>query len=228
MNKLVSRSIIIFIFIIIICIGALPNYLGNNNWSWKKVPSITAINQIKKLRKTGLIIPGWEIDRQNEVKIGGHKWSAQLMNKPGQKPIILFLLPQNHHTDKPEVEWVDIKGFSGWKTDSFRKLNLAIEKENIKIKARFFRAWNPKQTFAVLQWYAFPQGGHYAPSKWFWSDQIAQLHRHRIPWVAVCLQIPIKPLGNISTAQPLAESLSKTIQTALKQTFSTTEEKVNQ
>ena len=86
-----------------------------------------------------------------------------------------------------------------------------------KVEARFFRAWTQRRTVAVLQWYAWSGGGNPAPSRWFFADQLAQLRRNRVPWVAVCLQIPIEPLGDIEASRPLAESLGKVVQTALMQ-----------
>jgi cyanoexosortase B-associated protein len=87
----------------------------------------------------------------------------------------------------------------------------------VSVKARFFRAWN-QQTFAVVQWYAFNNGGHFSPANWFWQDQLAQLSDRRVPWVAVCLKIPIEPLGELKDAQSVAESLAKTVQTQLNNT----------
>ena len=67
----------------------------------------------------------------------------------------------------------------------------------------------------MVQWYAFPSGGGYSNFSWFWRDQIAQLHQSRVPWIAVCLKIPIEPLANLDEVQPLAESLARQIQANL-------------
>jgi cyanoexosortase B-associated protein len=129
-----------------------------------------------------------------------------------------MLLPQSYYLNKPQVEWMDLNGLEAWKTDSYDKLKVTIEneKQTETVTTRFFRGWNRQQTFAVVQWYAFPQGGHYSATRWFWQDQLAQLHRSRVPWIAVSLKIPIEPLGEIVTAKPLAESLVKTIQMRLQ------------
>jgi cyanoexosortase B-associated protein len=72
----------------------------------------------------------------------------------------------------------------------------------------------------VLQWYAWSKGGHPAPSHWFWADQWTQLRdRQRLSWVAVSLQMPIKPLGEIASAQSELEALGKLVQSTLTSTF---------
>ncbi|NJK39325.1 MAG: cyanoexosortase B system-associated protein [Oscillatoriales cyanobacterium SM2_3_0] len=79
----------------------------------------------------------------------------------------------------------------------------------------FYQKQRLKQTYAVLEWYAWPSGGSPAPSHWFIADRKAQLSGNRAPWVAVGVLIPIKPLGNIEEAQSLAQSLGEEVQTAL-------------
>ena len=72
-----------------------------------------------------------------------------------------------------------------------------------------------RQTYAVMQWYAWPEGGSPSPSRWFVADRIAQLSNLRAPWVAVNLLIPIEPLGNIDEVQATAQSLGEEVQAAL-------------
>jgi cyanoexosortase B-associated protein len=214
-----AQIIIIIILVILLIIGAFPGYLRGGNWTWSDLPQVENINQVKSVLKTGLELPGWQIIKQQEVRIGGHKWSAQMMKQENSKPVMLLLLPQSYYLNKPEVEWMDINGIERWKTDSNRQLNFTITKNSrsVSVKARFFRAWN-QQTFAVVQWYAFNNGGHFSPANWFWQDQLAQLSDRRVPWVAVCLKIPIEPLGELKDAQSVAESLAKTVQTQLNNT----------
>ncbi|MGK7877659.1 MAG: cyanoexosortase B system-associated protein [Xenococcaceae cyanobacterium] len=211
----ISRLALVLLLILLIGIGGVPGY-WTGNLPWSDLPRVTNINQIRSLRQTGLTLPGWKTLDQKEVKIGGHKWSKQKIQKDAQKPVTLLLLPQNYYRDQPQVEWMDINGSQQWKTDSYSKLDFTFEEEtaSVEVKARFFRAWK-QQTFAVVQWYAWPGGGHYAPAQWFWSDQLAQLRRRRVPWVAVCLKIPIEPLGDLEAAWPLAKSLAKTVQATL-------------
>jgi len=198
---------------LLIIVGAVPGYI-KGNWSWSEVTPVTNIKQIRSLRQTGLNLATWETVAQKEVWIGSHQWSAQIIKKKGEKPVMLLLQTQDDDREQPQVEWMDINGVERWKTDSYRQLKFKV-KEKAEVKARFFRAWNERQTFAVVQWYASPQGGSADPADWFWGDQLAQLQKTRLPWSAVSLQIPIEPLGELSAVEGKAEALAKEVQTAL-------------
>ena len=114
----------------------------------------------------------------------------------------------------------------------------------IDIKTRFFRSLTPatnnlltwlwsscpsdqlcdiyqpqrrRQTYAVMQWYGWPDGGSPSPGRWFFADRWAQLSGQRAPWAAVMLLIPIEPLGNIESVETTAISLAEDVQTALMQ-----------
>ncbi|MEL6813557.1 MAG: cyanoexosortase B system-associated protein [Cyanobacteria bacterium J06598_3] len=151
--------------------------------------------------------------------------------------LVLLLRPQVYGADQPTVEWLDVKGSQGWETDSYQKIafDLTLQNEGdsrskstenidqngrtVRINTDFFRAWSKEQTYAVLQWYAWPTGGSPSPAKWFWADQKVQWRRHqRMPWVAVSLWLPIEPLGDISPYQDLAKSLGKSVHQTLAQT----------
>jgi cyanoexosortase B-associated protein len=225
---IISRIAVLCFLLALVGMGAVPGYLSGK-WHWASPPPLTNIKQLKQLPNKGVEIPGWQTIEQKTVSIGGHKWSAQAMEHDNSKPVLLLLLPQNGNKSQPQVEWVDIDGFEQWQTDSYTTLNFTVESSGLQnsavasksaaptadVKARFFRAWNQQQTVVVVQWYAWPRGGHPAPSRWFWVDQLAQLRRSRVPWVAVCLQIPIEPLGDLEAARPSAESLGQLVQTAL-------------
>jgi cyanoexosortase B-associated protein len=224
--RILPKVAVLCFLLLLVGIAAVPGYLSGN-WSWAKVPAVTNLKQLKELRQTGLELPGWKtLDHKIEL-VGSHKWSIQEIDRDNPKPVRLLLLPQNDHKAQPEIEWVDVKEFEHWQTDSYKKMQFAVESSQLQtgvskpatpaaeVEARFFRAWNQRQTVAVLQWYAMSGGGHPAPSRWFWADQFAQWRRSRVPWVAVCLQLPIEPLGDIEAARPLAESLGKMVQTAL-------------
>lgn len=219
----IVRIALILVLVILIFVEAAPGYWQGREWSWLDLPPVTNINRIRNLRQTGLELPDWPIQQQQEVSIGGRQWSIQVMQQSDRKPVVLMLRPQNYYLDKPEVDWMDINGLERWKTDSYRKLHFTLQQDSqsLGVTARFFRAWNRQQTFAVVQWYAFPHGGHYSPAQWFWQDLLTQLHRRRVPWVAVCLKIPIEPLGKLSAAESVAKSLAITVQTHLQaSTFS--------
>jgi cyanoexosortase B-associated protein len=83
------------------------------------------------------------------------------------------------------------------------------------VEARYFRGVTRQQTYAIMQWYAFPDGGHPKASRWFWRDRLYQISGKREPWVAVCIIMPIEPLGDIEQSRPLIESLAKTVQATL-------------
>ena len=225
----IPRVAVLCFLLVLIGIAAVPGYL-TGKWSWAQLPQVANIKQLRQLPKKGLELPGWKTLEQKTLPIGGHQWSVQAIERDDSKPVLLFLLPQNDHKAQPQVEWMDLNGFEKWRTDSYKKMQFAVEASVLEkqasaskptttpaaeVEARFFRAWTQRETRAVLQWYAWPSGGHPAPSRWFWADQFAQLRRERVPWVAVCLQIPIEPLGDIEASRPLAESLSKMVQAAL-------------
>lgn len=212
----IQRGFLLLILVLLISIGNLSSYLSGK-WSWTDIPKINNINQIKNLQKTGLTIPGWKTVAKEPIDIGAHTWLSQTITKDSNEPIMLLFLPQNYYLKKPEVEWVDINGTERWRTDSSQKLNFTVTRGGkiIEVKAHIFRAWNLRQTYAVVQWYALPNGGDYSPLKWFWLDRLAQLKRDRVPWIAVCIKIPIEPLGDLEVAKPIAKSLAKTVESAL-------------
>lgn len=212
----VFRLAALIVLIITIAWGAVPGYL-QGNWLWEEPPQLTNSGQLNRLLKTGITLPDWQNIAQREIRLGGHKWSAQILEKSSKQQAIVLLRPQTYYLDKPSVDWQDIQGREKWKTDSYQKLKFTSQatdkpEKKVKVTARFFRAWNSRQTFAVIQWYASGNGGHFSPANWFWQDQWAQIHRSRTAWVAVSCQIPIEPLGDIDEVKPLVESLGKNIQ----------------
>ncbi|MGB3759448.1 MAG: cyanoexosortase B system-associated protein [Rivularia sp. (in: cyanobacteria)] len=214
----------LLLLVLLLGIGALPGYF-RGNWQWKQPPPITNLGEIKQLRETGLTLPGWKITQQQEQKLGSGKWSVQVMEKEDSSATaMLLLLPQNGPKSQPQVEWTEINSWGRmqwgeWQVAQYREAQFAVErpqpKEKIELKARFFRASSNKQTFAVLQWYAMPNGGHFSPLHWFWVDQLAQWHKQRVPWVAVSLFIPMEPLGEVETTWEEIKSIGQTVQTRL-------------
>ncbi len=224
-----SLKIVLLLFLLSLCIfGALPGYLSGK-WRWASPPEVTALPLLRKMRETGLTFEGWQTVEKYILLVGGHDWLAiELQRQPTRKSsepsdrpdkAMVMLMPQNDRADQPQVEWTDLNGLQQWKIDSFRWLEFAAavppEQPPVTVEANFFRGWNEQQTYAVLQWYATPEGGHPAPSWWFWADRRAQLSNRRVPWVAVNIIIPIEPLGDIEKSRSLAESLGKTVQAAL-------------
>ena len=89
---------------------------------------------------------------------------------------------------------------------------------DVKVTTRYFRGWNQRHTYAVMQWYVWPTGGSPNISDWFWADQRMQWRNHqRMPWVGVMIMVPIKPLGDIAPIQPVMEAIAQSIQATLVQ-----------
>jgi cyanoexosortase B-associated protein len=233
---------VLLLLLLLLGVAAAPSYF-TGHWSWAHPPKNLAFKQLRNLPKTELALPGWKTTKRQTVPLGGHKWLVQELqaealtvpsNLSESEPAraVLLLTSPGEDSSQPEVEWMDINGFQRWNTDSARLLKFTVEAKDaaitttgtdrpsqrylpVQVKARFLRGWNQQQTFAVLQWYAWPAGGSPAPSDWFWADRKAQLQDARQPWVAVCLLVPIEPLGDIESAWPLAQSLAQTVQATL-------------
>jgi cyanoexosortase B-associated protein len=214
----IARIALLLLLVLLFAIATLPGYL-QGEWSWQNPAQRVNLNEIKKLRQTGLTLPGWKTLQKQEITIGSHKWLVQVVEKPPNPPAILLILPQNYYKDQPEVEWTDVGGFERWQTDSQSDLKFTVSdgSHTTPVTASFFRAWNDQQTFAVVQWYAWSGKGHFSPLAWFWSDQWAQLHRTRLPWLAVSLKIPLDPFKELSSAREEATSLAQAVQIALNQ-----------
>ncbi len=221
---------IVLLLFLLVCagIGAVPGSL-TGKWRWAHPPEVKELDRLRQLRKTGVAIAGWKTVSQENAFIGTQEWLKQEIEillpvgSPGSRPqkAIVLLLNQNDRADQPQVEWTDINGWQQWQTDSDRWAKFAVASPQgagqtaAEVEARFFRGWTNQQTYAVLQWYAFPSGGHPAPSRWFWADRWAQMSDRRVPWVAVSVLIPVEPLGDIEKSRQLAESLGQSIQAAL-------------
>ncbi|WP_373536562.1 cyanoexosortase B system-associated protein [Microcoleus sp.] len=215
-----SKIVVLVFLLVLVGAVAIPGYL-TGNWPWTNQPILANLKQLKSLRQNGMTLPGWKETRlQKNVVIGGHRWLVQEI-KNHQTIAILLLLPQNDPKNQPQVEWLDIDGFHRWQTDSHRTLRFKVklaatpDKPPATIEARFFRSWTPQQTFAVVQWYAWPNGGSPATSRWFWEDSIARLSNRRASWVAVSIILPIEAQSEIKIVEPLLESLSQTVQAQL-------------
>ncbi|MGJ3250132.1 MAG: cyanoexosortase B system-associated protein [Elainellaceae cyanobacterium] len=236
-----KQTIRMFVALLVLAIAlftVLPNYI-TGNWSWANPPQVVVLDKLKQLQKEGLTFSDWQTLEQHIGNIGGRKWSIQAIepdapdlqamfdNDQVRSPVYVFLRPQTRHQDQPQVEWMDLNGVQQWKTDSHEHLRIsasydnsapAPSKKRVAIEPRYFRGWNSEGTYAVLQWYAWSDGGHPDSSRWFWADQWAQWRdRQRMPWVAVSVLIPIKPLGDIDAARSIAERTGIVIQSNLEQ-----------
>ncbi|WP_416665810.1 cyanoexosortase B system-associated protein [Egbenema bharatensis] len=216
--------LVIFVLAIVVFLS-LPNY-RTGQWTWNAERELSNIQELRLLQQQGLSLPGWQTVTQQTGEIGGRKWSIQgivptsTSEPTSQNTVWLLLRPQTWHRDMPQVDWMDINGVQQWTADSNRSLQFTVPdpftQQPIPINTRFLRGWNQQRTYAVLQWYAWANGGHPAPARWFWVDQRSQLfHRTRTAWIAVSLLIPIKPLGDIETVRSQAQELGQLVQTAL-------------
>lgn len=212
----------VLLLILILLISGVPGYLSGD-WQWKEPPRVANLKEVKQIRQTGLKLSGWETLETVERQIGGHKWLWQkIKQKNSDKISYLLLLPQNGPRNQPQTEWTEIKGFWQWKVAQFETPEFTIHSTglssntNNKIKANFFRAvLKNRQTYAILQWYAMPNGGSPSTFKWFVADQMAQLRKERVPWVAVNIMIPIEPLGEVKENWSIAQSLVEKVQASL-------------
>lgn len=210
----------LLLLLLLLAVGAVPGYI-KGHWQWQALPALTNQKRLRQVRHQGLNVPGWQTLEQSEQQIGGRKWSMQIIKKQGTKTqAILFLLPQSQSKDQPEVEWTEINGWQQWDVAQYRLGEFNVKPQaksntEVKVEARFFRASTNKETFAVLQWYAMPNGGNPSPLRWFLADQLAQLHKQRAPWVGVSIMIPMEPLGQVETTWDEAKSIGETVQRAL-------------
>lgn len=231
---------IAIVLIVILAIAAVPAYL-QGEWttmsfagvslpvwkikaSWQKSFPVKNLGQIRKTRKEPIDIPGWETLENATVQIGGHEWHGQIIARGDRRDAMVFLFPQTGPKEQPGVEWVDVDGFFKWNIDSQSSLQFTAEAgdNQASVTARLFLARESRkspfrlhQTVAVVQWYAWENGGHYSPVRWFWLDQRLQLKKQRLPWIAVTLRIPVDPKSTLETIQPDAEALAQTVQASL-------------
>lgn len=223
------KLLVVLGILAIALIRILPSYV-TGLWPWQRLPELSHTQSLNALKQDGLTLPGWTTLNQRTLEIGAHKWSVQGIVPTAEAAtpataipadvVYLLLRPQTWTRDMPQVEWMDINGERQWTTDSQQSLSSTVKDpathRPLSITARFLRGWTTQGTYAVVQWYAWTNGGHPAPSRWFWADQQVQLRqRQRLPWVAVSLLIPIEPLGDIETVRPQAEALAQQVQTAL-------------
>lgn len=206
------KVLLILVLIGLVCLGALPGYFAGGKWRWKAPPQVAVLKELKELKQTGLTLPGWQTIAQQPQRVGEQQWLQQDLMDANQTKATLLLFAQRGSTKQPQVEWTDLNGFKGWKTDSQRQIELTASN---RFTAQFFRAWTPTQTYAVLQWYAWTGGGHPAPSHWFFVDRFLQWQNRRAAWVAVSVLLPIEPLDDIEKYRATIEPLAQTVQSTL-------------
>lgn len=220
----------------------LPNYL-TGQWSWAQAPSLGPTKALKVIKSQGITLAGWQTVDQQTIELSHKKWSVQALKlrpeegikqladtltqsaddvtlsdmatRLREEPIFIFLRPQSDAKDEPLVEWIDFDGLQQWTTDQKKTVRLSLPDPG-KVSTRYFRGWNQSHTYAVMQWYAWPTGGGSKISDWFWVDQGMQWRQHeRMPWVAVTVLVPMKPLGEIAPIQPVVEAIAQSVQSTV-------------
>ncbi|MBW4440181.1 MAG: cyanoexosortase B system-associated protein [Plectolyngbya sp. WJT66-NPBG17] len=203
------KVVLLLILSGLVCLGALPGYVAGGQWRWTAPPKVAALDTLKILKKNGIEIPGWQTIEKQVTPIGEHKWMRQELQDSTQTKATVLFFPQARSIDQPQVEWADLDGSQSWKTDSHRQI------QTNSITVEFLRAWTSKQTYAVMRWYAWENGGHPAPIQWFINDRIAQWQNRRAAWVAVSVILPIEPLEDIEPSRSKLEPLVQTVQSTL-------------
>ncbi|MEM1171577.1 MAG: cyanoexosortase B system-associated protein [Cyanobacteria bacterium P01_H01_bin.35] len=219
-----SKVILLVFLLIVLVVGTVPGYI-TGKWSWKNTAQMANFKYLRQIRKDGLTISDLPTRSHQQRLIADHKWLLQEVKQNNQSIFLLLLVP-NGPRDQPQVEWMDINGFNRWKTDSHQRVKFTsevadngnettAEKQSSNIEARFFRGWTNQQTYAVMQWYAWPRGGSPEPGDWFWKDRLAMISRKRVPWVAVNILLPVEPLADIDPYLPQVTSIGEKIQASL-------------
>jgi cyanoexosortase B-associated protein len=234
------RILLLLLLLLLLGGSTIPSYV-KGLWEWKEPPPVRGLKKLQELQSNGIQLAGWETVNQVTIEAGGRKWLLHELNQNNQMALLL-LRSQRGTTEQPQVEWMDINGYWRWKSDSETRLTFTVEipaanpqadprflqetgdlkaetgdlkPKSALVEARYFRGVTRQQTYAIMQWYAFPDGGHPKASRWFWRDRLYQLSGKREPWVAVCIIMPIEPYGDIEKTRPLIESLAKTVQATL-------------
>ncbi len=228
-QKIQLLRLLTAIFVLAIALAsAVPHYL-TGQWVWSRPPLVENLEQVKALQTQGLTIPNWQNLSHDVIRMGGHRWSVQQFattpapasdTPPSRhEPVLLMLRPQLADTDQPQIDWVNIGSEFGWTADNERWIEFSVPSlsgGNASVQARFLRYWDAEQTYAAMQWYAWPARGSASPNRWFWADQASQWRdRRRTPWVAVSVLIPIEPLGDLETNRAIAQSVGQTVQSTL-------------
>jgi cyanoexosortase B-associated protein len=228
-----TKLIVLAVLCVLLVVGALPHYL-QGRWTWVEPPQVsqTYLKPLQQVAKKGITVPAWNTLEHKPRELGAGKWLLQKLEADGseawgerQRVVTLLLRPQTTNegaSAQPQMEWIDVNsihGLQGWKTDSDRSLKFTVPggagDREVSVEARFFRGWTRQQTYALVEWYAWSDGGHPSFDRWFWLDRRAQLQGRRVPWTAVAILIPLEPLGDIETVRPLAESLGQKVQAQL-------------
>lgn len=206
----------------LVAIATLPSYVSGQ-WPWSADLPVPHIENVRELLKAPLEIDEWEPTFHQAVNIGGNRWSLAEYRRSDAAAdetasFGLLLRPQMAGDQQPEVEWVDLRGAQSWQVDQRNtvRFTTAAAADSATVTTRYLRGVDERTTFAVMQWYAWPRGGHFAPGRWFWRDQAMQWRqRERLPWVAVSVLLPIEPVGDIRPHTETITAIAQAVQQEL-------------
>ena len=229
-SKFLAQWVLVGFLAGLVAIATLPSYFSGQ-WPWNAELQVAQLEELRALSQTPIPVAGWELGNQEAVRISRSTWGLgeyrQVNSSAGgdDRHFALLVRPQTSHDKQPEVEWVDLQGSQGWRVDDLHTVRFTLNGasgQSISVSARYFRGLTEGSTFAVMQWYAWPTGGHFAPGKWFWADQAQQWqHRERMPWVAVSILLPIEPVGDIrphtETVIAIAQAVHQSLLTSALQ-----------
>ena len=213
-DRIVQITLLIFLSTLLV-VGTVPGYLAGK-WQWQNPPVVKVLGELKQIRKQGIEIPGWRTTEQRSMVLGEHPWSVQTIESATKDTATVFLFTQNGPRDQPQVEWSELDGVQRWKRDSESQQSFTVNQ--VPVTARLFRAWNSKRTYAVMQWYAWSEGGHPEPSHWFFADRLAQFQGKRQPWIAVSILLPMEPLDDLNKYRDKITALAQPIESRLLET----------
>lgn len=183
-----------------------PSYL-TGQWPWVAAPQLTETDlaALTRLREEGLALPTWSPPQHQVATLNRQDWSVNEYTTEASGPaqeMVVLLYPQPWHSNQPQVEWVDLAGVQQWRVERRRRLRLQDGQQPLPVWADWLQVRNDQQTLVVLQWYAWPAGGHPAPRRWFLANQRSQLFDHALtPWVAVSVLVPVPPLSDMAASK---------------------------
>ena len=212
--------------LLLLIVAAVPKYLQGR-------PPIDAIPDaplasLEILREQGLSLDNWtNVDVQN-IQLGPNRWVMQTLSWDAPEPpedhsdrATLLMSPQRVQSGtsaQPQMEWMDVRGLGRaqgqrWIEDQPQPLHFSVTPQSspaINVQARYFRGRTERRSFAIVQWYAWENGGHPSLVRWFWRDRLARLQNRRLPWVAMSLILPIEHLSPVDDVRPLPRILCPT------------------